>query len=69
MVAGGETAGAGFEPAGDSDITADGECTCDFCLGAANALQTDGSRCLDVASHDANLQQVISVWDELPVAM
>jgi len=61
----------GFESAGDFDVTADWECPCDFCLGwrAANALQNNGSRCLDVASFDGDLQQVISSWDGLPEPM
>jgi len=63
--------GTEFEPAGDFDVTADWECPCDFCQGwrAANALQTDGSNCLDLASSDGDLEQVIAAWGELPVVM
>jgi hypothetical protein len=62
---------AGIEPASDFDVSADADCTCDFCQGwrAAMALQNEGSNCLDLAQLDADLQQVISAWDRLPQAI
>jgi hypothetical protein len=30
------------------------------------ALQTDGFRCLDVASLDADLQRIVAIWEGLP---
>jgi hypothetical protein len=61
----------GFEAADESAVTADDDCPCEFCLGwrAANALQGRGSNCLDLASRDADLQRVISVWAVLPAAI
>src|SRR5580700_2830523 len=61
----------GLEPFGESDVTRDSTCTCDFCQGwrAANALQNDGSKCPDLAQIDADLQRVISAWDGLPEAI
>ena len=58
----------GFEAADKIVVTDDCDCPCDFCQGCAlaNALQTDGSNCLDLASLDADLQCVISAWDGLP---
>jgi hypothetical protein len=60
-----------IEPASRDDLSADGECTCEFCQGwrAANALQNDYSKCLDAAVLDAGLQRVISAWDSLPEAI
>lgn len=44
----------GIEPTADCDVTADADCTCDFCHGwrAAYALQTAGSSCSDLAQPD-----------------
>lgn len=58
----------GFEPVGEFDVTADGDCSCDFRQGwrAALALQNDGSRCPDMAAIDADLQCVVLAWSGLP---
>jgi hypothetical protein len=62
---------AGIEPASGFDVTADSDCTCDFCDGwrAALALQSSDSGSLATAPHDANLQRVISAWTVLPEAI
>jgi hypothetical protein len=59
---------AGIEPASDSDASAESLCSCEFCQGyrAARALHSDRSNCLDVASLDHDLQEVIAVWGKLP---
>ena len=55
---------------GDFDLTADWECPCEFSPGsAANARQDDGSKCLNVASLDDDLRQVIAARGELPVML
>jgi hypothetical protein len=61
----------GFEAADKIAVTADCECPCDFCHGwrAANALQRDDSKCLDLASLDADFQRVVSAWGGLPQAI
>lgn len=63
--------GKGFEPDGDFDVTADGDCPCDFCQGwrAALALQNDVTSCRDVALADADLQHVVWTWNALPMAI
>jgi len=60
--------GKGFEPDGDFDVTADGDCPCDFCQGwrAALALQNDGSESRNLSSLDADLQPVVATWEGLP---
>jgi len=61
----------GFEPVGDFDGSDNSDCGCDFCQGyrAARALHSGRSNCLDVASPDTDLQQVIGAWDGLPEAI
>ena len=61
----------GFEPTRNLDGTDDDVCGCEFCQGyrAARALYFGRSNCLDVASLDADLREVVAAWDGLPEAL
>ena len=61
----------GILPVANSDAMHYDECDCDFCQGwrATISLQSNGSECLRLASHDNNLQEVIAAWRTLPDAI
>ena len=64
-------AGAGIEPASNSDATDILPCSCVNCqqCRAARALHFGCPDWLSVASSDADLHRVISSWDALPQAI
>jgi hypothetical protein len=61
----------GIEPGADFDGTTDGLCDCENCqqCRAANALHLECFKGHFLASLDADLQQVIDVWERLPTEM
>ena len=62
---------AGIEPASDFDATGKLRCGCVICedCRAANALHGPCPDCRWMASLDADLQGIITVWNGLPAAI
>jgi hypothetical protein len=61
----------GFEPTLDNAITTESRSSCENCLSvhAALALHGGSSNCLSLASIDADLNEVLAAWEQLPQAI
>jgi hypothetical protein len=63
-----EVEAAGIEPASEIDVTSSAASGCEKqeTPSAANALHCSDSKCLDLASIDADLREVLLAWSALP---